>query len=108
MRFEKEHELRKMEGSLISLQLEKDELQANSEFEGIIGHSTPMRQMFSYIRRVAPYYRTLLITGDTGTGKELVARAILRLSPRASRRYVVLNCSAVVETLFESELFGHV
>jgi DNA-binding NtrC family response regulator len=63
--------------------------------------------MFWRIRRVAPHYRSLLITGETGTGKDLVARALHRLSPVASGRYVVLNCSAVVETLFESELFGH-
>ena len=90
-----------------SCQLE-DELRANSEFEGIIGRSRVMREMFSRIRRVAPHYRSLLITGETGTGKDLVARAIHNLSPAASGRYVVLNCSAVVETLFESELFGHV
>ncbi len=67
-----------------------------------------MWEMFSRIRRVAPHYRTVLITGETGTGKDLVARALHRLSGAASGRYVVLNCSAVVETLFESELFGHV
>ncbi len=64
--------------------------------------------MLSRVRRVAPYYRTALIVGETGTGKDLVARALHRLSPVASGPYVVLNCSAVVETLFESELFGHV
>jgi transcriptional regulator with PAS, ATPase and Fis domain len=64
--------------------------------------------MFSKVRRIAPHYRTALVTGATGTGKDLVARALHRLSPAASGRYVVLNCSAVVETLFESELFGHV
>ena len=93
---------------MMALHLQKDDLRTNSEFEGIVGRSTLMRRMFLYIRRVAPHYRTLLITGETGTGKELVANAILRLSPRASRSYVVLNCSAVVEALFESELFGHV
>jgi transcriptional regulator with GAF, ATPase, and Fis domain len=67
-----------------------------------------MWDMFSRIRRVATHYRALLITGATGTGKDLVARAIHRLSPVDQGRYVVLNCSAVVEALFESELFGHV
>jgi transcriptional regulator with PAS, ATPase and Fis domain len=64
--------------------------------------------MFSRIRRVAPHYRAVLITGETGTGKDLVARALHKLSPANSARFVVVNCSAVVETLFESELFGHV
>jgi transcriptional regulator with PAS, ATPase and Fis domain len=64
--------------------------------------------MFSRIRRVAPHYRALLVTGETGTGKDLVAQTLHRLSPASQGRYVVLNCSAVVETLFESELFGHV
>jgi len=86
----------------------EEELQANSEFEGIVGCSPLMREMFSLIRRVAPHYRSVLITGGTGTGKDLAARALHRLSPVLSSRYVVLNCSAVVETLFESELFGHV
>jgi DNA-binding NtrC family response regulator len=90
-----------------SLQLE-NELLANSEFEGIVGRSPAMLEMFPVIRRVAPHFRTVLITGDTGTGKDLVARALHRLSPVAAGRYVVLNCSAVVEALFESELFGHV
>jgi DNA-binding NtrC family response regulator len=60
------------------------------------------------IRRLAPHVRTVLITGETGTGKELVARALHQDGPRRSRRFVTVNCSAVVETLFESELFGHV
>src|ERR1039458_3077202 len=85
----------------------EDELLTSSEFEGIIGNSPLMWELFSRIRRVAPHYRTGLITGETGTGKDLAAQALHRLSPAAGR-YVVLNCSAVVETLFESELFGHV
>jgi transcriptional regulator with PAS, ATPase and Fis domain len=64
--------------------------------------------LIAIVRRVAPHYRTVLITGETGTGKDLIAQALHRLSPAASGRYVVLNCSAVVETLLESELFGHV
>ena len=91
-----------------ALRLEEVKLKTNPEFEGIIGRSPPMVEMFSRIRRVAMHYRALLITGETGTGKDLVASAIHKLSPAASGRYVVLNCSAVVETLFESELFGHV
>jgi DNA-binding NtrC family response regulator len=90
-----------------SLQLE-GELLASSEFEGIVGRSPVMCELFPQIRRVAPHYRTVLITGETGTGKDLVARALHRLSPVSAGRFVVLNCSAVVETLFESELFGHV
>ena len=90
-----------------SRQLE-GELLANSEFEGIVGRSPVMREMIMQIRRVAPHFRTVLVTGETGTGKDMVARALHSLSPAAHGRYVVLNCSAVVETLFESELFGHV
>jgi DNA-binding NtrC family response regulator len=84
------------------------ELLASAEFEGIVGNSPLMWDMFSRIRRVAPHYRAVLVTGETGTGKDLVAQAFHKLSPARSGRYVVLNCSAVVETLFESELFGHV
>src|SRR5580704_249874 len=80
----------------------------SAQFEGMIGRSPAMWEMFSRIRRVAPHFRTVLVTGETGTGKELAARALHNLSPVASGRFVVLNCSAVVETLFESELFGHV
>jgi two-component system, NtrC family, response regulator HydG len=90
-----------------AVQLE-GELLASAEFEGIVGNSPLMWDLFSRVRRVAPHYRSLLITGETGTGKDLIAQALHRLSPASSGRYVVLNCSAVVETLFESELFGHV
>lgn len=77
-------------------------------FHGMIGRSVATQRLFRLLRQVAPHVRTALISGETGTGKELVARAIHRLGPRADRRFVVINCSAVVETLFESELFGHV
>jgi DNA-binding NtrC family response regulator len=79
-----------------------------ARFEGMIGRSPAMWELFSRIRRVAPHYRTVLVTGETGTGKELAARALHEMSPAKSGHFVVLNCSAVVETLFESELFGHV
>jgi DNA-binding NtrC family response regulator len=86
----------------------EQELLANARFEDMIGRSPAIVEMFSRIRRVAPHFRNVLVTGETGTGKELAAKALHNLSPVASGRFVVLNCSAVVETLFESELFGHV
>ena len=78
------------------------------EFCGMIGRGPVMQELFGMIRRLAPHIRTALITGETGTGKELVARGLHRMGPRRDRRFVTVNCSAVVETLFESELFGHV
>ncbi|MGD0205889.1 MAG: sigma-54 dependent transcriptional regulator, partial [Dehalococcoidia bacterium] len=107
--------LRERVGSLLAdarqrqraLQSERALLEA-SLFEGIVGQSPLMLEVFARIRRVAPHFRTVLVTGATGTGKELAARALHRLSPAASGPFVVVNCAAVVETLFESELFGHV
>ena len=78
------------------------------QFEGIIGRSPAILQVFAKIRRIAPHFETVLITGETGVGKELVARALHNVSPVASGPLVVCNCSALVETLLESELFGHV
>jgi DNA-binding NtrC family response regulator len=78
------------------------------EFCGMIGRGPLMQELFGMIRRLAPHVRTALISGETGTGKELVARALHQTGPRRERRFVTVNCSAVVETLFESELFGHV
>jgi DNA-binding NtrC family response regulator len=89
-----------------TLQLDT-ELLETCKFEGMIGRSPLMWELFARIRRVAPHFRVALITGQTGTGKDLVARALHNLSP-AGGRFVVMNCSAVVETLFESELFGYV
>jgi DNA-binding NtrC family response regulator len=90
-----------------ALQLDS-ELLKTYQFEGMIGRSPLMLQVFAKIRRVAPHYRTALVTGASGTGKELVAAALHRLSPVGNNRFAVCNCSAVVETLCESELFGHV
>ena len=78
------------------------------QFHGIVGRSPVMLQIFSRVRRVAPLFQTTLITGPTGTGKELIARALHELSPRSQAKFVVCNCSALVETLLESQLFGHV
>src|SRR5438034_3255121 len=78
------------------------------ELCGLIGRSTVMQELFGLVRRIAPHARAALVTGETGTGKEGIARAIHQLGPRRQRRFLTINCSAVVETLFESELFGHV
>lgn len=78
------------------------------QFEGMVGRSPLMLEVFAKIRRIAPHFRTVLVTGATGTGKELVARALHRLSPASKGQFVVCNCSALVENLVESELFGYV
>src|SRR5579871_6511408 len=78
------------------------------QFEGMVGRSPLMLEVYAKIRRIAPHFRTVLVTGATGTGKELVARALHRLSPSSRGPFVVCNCSALVENLVESELFGYV
>lgn len=90
-----------------SFKLDNDLLE-NFEFEGMIGRSPLMLELFSKIRRIAPHFRTVLITGATGVGKELAAKALHRLSAASKGPFVALNCSSVSETLAESELFGHV
>lgn len=79
-----------------------------NRFEELIGNSPAMQEVYAMIERVAPTEATVLVTGETGTGKELVARALHAHSQRASGPLVTLNCSAIPETLLESELFGHV
>lgn len=87
--------------------LDRQLLQA-SQFQGMISRSPIMWEVFSHVRRIAPHFQTVLITGETGTGKELVARALHALGPGALQPFAVCNCSALVESLLETELFGHV
>jgi DNA-binding NtrC family response regulator len=90
-----------------TLNLDLEMVEAYS-FEGIVGRSPLMLEVFAKVRRIAPHFRTVLVTGPTGTGKELVAQALHRLGSAARNKFVVCNCSALVESLLESELFGHV
>ncbi len=83
------------------------ELQGKYNFGNIIGKSSKMQRIFELIEKVAPTKATVLITGDSGTGKELIARAIHYNSPRKDRPFISINCGALPETLLESELFGH-
>jgi two-component system response regulator GlrR len=78
-----------------------------AELEGIVGRSAPMKKVFELIERVAPTSTTVAIQGDSGTGKELVARAVHNLSSRANRSFVAVNCGALPDTLLQSELFGY-
>lgn len=87
-------------------QLEKL-LQAKYTFKGVVAKNPLMLEIFNYMRRIAPHYRTVTITGETGTGKEVLARALHSLSPKAGSPFVACNCGAFVEGLIESELFGH-
>jgi two-component system response regulator PilR (NtrC family) len=86
----------------------RSQLQERYRFEGLIGRSSAMRDLFQLLETVSASTSTILVTGETGTGKEVVARAIHHNSPRRAQRFVALNCGAIPETLLEAELFGHV
>lgn len=77
------------------------------QIDGIIGHSPAMQEVYRITRKVAPSLATVLLTGETGTGKELIARALHQLSARATGPFIRVNCGALSESLLESELFGH-
>jgi DNA-binding NtrC family response regulator len=86
----------------------REQLERRYQFEGIVGKSRAMTNLIQLLETVTATNSTILITGETGTGKEIVARAIHHNSPRRLHRFVALNCSAIPETLLEAELFGHV
>jgi len=86
----------------------RSQLQERYRIDSIVGHSRAMRALFQLLETVAATSSTVLITGETGTGKELAARAVHHASARRAHRFVALNCSAIPETLLEAELFGHV
>jgi formate hydrogenlyase transcriptional activator len=85
----------------------KEEVDQASMFEEIVGSSEPLRRVLTHVAKVAPTDSTVLITGETGTGKELVARAIHKRSPRSGRAFIRVNCGAIPQSLIGSELFGH-
>ena len=86
----------------------RSQLEERYQFGGILGRSQPMQRLFQLLETVAPASSTILVTGETGTGKEVVARAVHHNGPRRAHRFVALSCSAIPETLLEAEMFGHV
>ena len=96
--FARRSQIRELEGQLLP----------NLEFHGIVGKSPAMLEMFDLARKVAKHFTNVLVSGPTGSGKELVARALHQMSPVTAERFAICNCSALVDTLLESQLFGHV
>ncbi len=86
----------------------KQQLRDRYRVDQLVGRSPRMQELFTLLETVAPTSSTILVTGETGTGKELVARALHALSRRAQERFVAINCGAIPEALLEAELFGHV
>jgi PAS domain S-box-containing protein len=99
-----EQEKARLEVQAVYLQ---EEIKGTHNFEELIGSSTSLKKVLKNVERVAPTDSTVLLTGETGTGKELIARAIHNLSPRKDRALVKVNCAAIPAGLIESELFGH-
>jgi formate hydrogenlyase transcriptional activator len=85
----------------------REEITRSSMFEEIVGSSEPLRKVLDQVAKVAPTDSTVLISGETGTGKELIARAIHKLSSRSARAFISVNCGAIPQSLIASELFGH-
>ncbi|HEU0199194.1 MAG TPA: sigma 54-interacting transcriptional regulator, partial [Burkholderiaceae bacterium] len=103
-----EHELHDLKESLHKENIAlREEISQTSMFEEIIGSSAALRRVLMLVAKVASTDSTVLVTGETGTGKELIARAIHKRSPRAARPFVPVNCGAIPPALITSELFGH-
>lgn len=94
-------------GTAIELEATKKKLRDTGLFGQMVGASRPMQEIFRLIEMVAPSTASVLITGESGTGKEMVARTVHDMSPRKNKPFVAINCSAIPETLIESEIFGH-
>ena len=94
-------------GTVLELEVTKRKLRDTGLFGNMVGSSRAMQEIFHLIEMVAPSTASVLITGESGTGKEMVARTIHDMSPRKNKPFVAINCSAIPETLIESEIFGH-
>src|SRR5262249_25605309 len=95
---------RRIEAEVVNL---REQLDQKFGIENIVGQSPAMQQVFDVVQQVAPTRATVLVTGETGTGKELIAHAIHNLSPRKTGPFVAVHAAALTSTLLESELFGH-
>jgi formate hydrogenlyase transcriptional activator len=85
----------------------REDIDRSSMFEEIVGSCEPMRQVLKQVEKMAPADSTILILGETGTGKELIARTVHRRSSRSARAFIRVNCAAIPQSLIASELFGH-
>src|SRR5207237_7103406 len=94
-------------GTRVELEVTRRKLRDSGSLGSLVGASKKMQEIFRLTEMVAPSTASVLITGASGTGKELVARTIHDLSPRKNKPFVAINCSAIPETLIESESFGH-
>ncbi len=94
-------------GTAVELEVARRKLRDAGKLGAMVGSSRAMQEIFRLVEMVAPSTASVLITGESGTGKEMVARTIHELSPRKNKPFVAINCSAIPETLIESEIFGH-
>ena len=102
-----ESEISRLSEAKHEVEILRRQLQDRGSFGELVGNSAAMREIYAILEQVAPSSASVLITGESGTGKELVARTIHQLSPRRDKPFIGINCSAIPDTLMESELFGH-